>query len=78
MALVRHRLKIRVVQSELECALECLMYGGHCMSYNLQYTDNYPYVSVNEEHLCELNRVNHITSPLSLVMRDGYQYCERL
>ena len=71
---IQHRLVIWGVTSELECALECLIYGGRCRSYNFRYITNVP----GELHICELNASSHSLTPERLVSMDGYQYCARI
>ncbi|XP_031563069.1 uncharacterized protein LOC116298682 [Actinia tenebrosa] len=68
-----YRLSVVKVRSQVECAMECLIYGLGCLSYNYQRYDK-GYSEQFDEHLCELNgSSNHV----HLVDMDGYQYCER-
>lgn len=72
--LVGHRLTIRWVQNELACAIDCLIYGKGCESYNYKH-DN---LASNGQNLCELNSSNQLKNPASLVSNIGFQYCERV
>ena len=73
--LVHHRVSIRLVQNELACAIDCLIYGWGCKSYN--YKHNYDSAS-NGESLCELNSSSQGQHPCSLIRKRGFQYCERV
>ena len=72
--LVGHRLTIRWVQNELACAIDCLIYGNGCESYNYKHND----LASNGQNLCELNSSNHRNNPASLVYSISFQYCERV
>ena len=73
--LVHHRVSIRLVQNEPACAIDCLIYGRGCKSYN--YKHNYDSAS-NGENLCELNSSSQGQHPGSLIQNRGFQYCERV
>lgn len=68
-----HRVSIVKVHSQVECAMECLIYGNGCLSYNYQRYDKWYSEELNE-HLCELNGSRDHEY---LVDMNGYQYCER-
>ncbi|XP_029212018.2 uncharacterized protein LOC114975897 [Acropora millepora] len=65
--LVNHRFSIHWVRNELNCAVECLIYGSICKSYNYE----------QEQNICELNDSNLQTQIASLRYSIGYKYCER-
>lgn len=73
--LVGYRLAIRWVQNELACAIDCLIYGSGCESYN--YKHNHDLAS-NDQNICELNSSNQHKHPSSLLSSIGFQYCERV
>ncbi|PFX29244.1 C-type lectin domain family 12 member B [Stylophora pistillata] len=72
--LVGHRLSIRWVQNELNCAIDCLLYGATCASYNYKQSDS----SSKKQNICELNNENQHKNPTSLIYSSGFQYCERV
>lgn len=71
--LVGHRLSIRWVLNELDCAMDCLIYGSTCASYNYKQNDS----SSRKQNICELNDANQHKNPASLIYSRGFQYCER-
>ncbi|XP_078354459.1 uncharacterized protein LOC144639072 isoform X1 [Oculina patagonica] len=73
--LIGHRLAIRWVKNELACAIDCLIYGSGCQSYN--YKHNHDLAS-NGQNICELNSSNQHKHPASLLSSIGFQYCERV
>lgn len=66
-ALKNHVFDSKIVRSEMECTLTCLL-NEKCESFNFQ--DN----SVGARHICELNDQTRLTSSHDLLQRNGFSY----
>lgn len=66
-ALKNHVFDSKIVRSEMECTLTCLL-NAQCESFNFQ--DN----SVGTRHICELNDQTRLTSSQDLLQRNGFSY----
>ena len=66
-ALKNHVFDTKIVRSEMECTLTCLL-NAQCESFNFQ--DN----SVGVRHICELNDQTRLTRSHDLLQRNGFSY----
>ena len=66
-ALKNHVFDTKIVRSEMECTLTCLL-NAQCESFNFQ--DN----SVGARHICELNDQTRVTRSHDLLQRNGFSY----
>lgn len=66
-ALKNHLFHSKIVRSEMECTLTCLL-SAQCESFN--YQDNI----VGARHICELNDQTRFTRSRDLLQRNGFSY----
>ena len=66
-ALKNHVFDSKIVRSEMECTLTCLL-NTQCESFNFQD------ISVGARHICELNDRTRVTSSQDLQKRNGFSY----